>query len=111
MMDDQETRNLIFGGVIAFVMLVLLVLLLNGTGLIWNRVASPYAEETRKLTYDESRQFQQGTNRDLARYCREWREATGAGKSAVADLIRTTADTYQGALTPANQACLSEIGQ
>lgn len=78
-------------------------------GLVTHRPMAKYAEETRAQVYDTSRQFQQGTNRDLARYCREYAAAEGPAKRAVAELIRSTLDTYQGELTPANSACVAEI--
>ena len=78
-------------------------------GKLIGREARKFDAETSAQVYDNSRQYQQGINRDLARYCREWRGADGAAKLAVAELIRTTADTYEGELTPANQTCLMEI--
>lgn len=87
----------------------LFLLPLFAAGKVANREAQKFDAETSAQVYDNSRQYQQGVNRDLARYCREYREAEGAGREAVAELIRTTADTYQGPLTPANQTCLEEI--
>lgn len=74
------------------------------------REVQKFDAETSAQVYDNSRAYQQGINRDIARYCREWRDAADGGKRAVADLIASTADTYQGELTPANQSCLNEIG-
>jgi hypothetical protein len=79
-------------------------------GLVTQRPMAKYAEETRAQVYDTSRQFQQGVNRDVARYCRQWHEADGAGKKAVADLIASTLSTYQGQLTAANQQCAADTG-
>lgn len=79
--------------------------------LITGRPMAKYGEETRKEVYDTSRQYQQGTNRDIARYCEQMRTAdTVAGKKAVAALIRTTLSTYDGPLSPDAQACASEAG-
>lgn len=78
-------------------------------GRLIDRQAKKFDAETSAQVYDSSRQYQQGTNRDLARYCRQWRDADGAGKVAVAELIRSTHDTYQGPLTPENERCLQEI--
>jgi hypothetical protein len=74
------------------------------------REVQKFDAETSAQVYDNSRQYQQGTNRDLARYCREWREAQEGGKKAVASLIASTLDTYQGPLTPENEKCKMEIG-
>ena len=100
---------------IASVIGIIGALLLVGTatswfGLVTQRPMAKYAEETRAQVYDTSRQFQQGVNRDIARYCREWASAEGAAKRAVADLIANTLSTYQGELTPANQQCAVEAG-
>ena len=107
----DKARNYILGGFIGLIVLIALGFLLSGLGLLWDRPAAKYAEETRHQTYDNSREYQQGTQLDLLRYCRQYAEAPPASKKAVADLIRDTAATYGGPLTPANQACISEIGQ
>lgn len=79
---------------------------------LWSgRPMAKYAEETRKEVYDTSRQYQQGTNRDVARYCEQMRTAdTTAGRKAVAALIRSNLSTYDGPLTPENEACAREAG-
>lgn len=85
------------------------VLPLFGAGKIVDRQVQKFDAETSAQVYDSSRQYQQGINRDVARYCQQWHEAEGAGKKALADLIRSTTDTYQGPLTDSNQRCISEI--
>lgn len=89
----------------------LLVVGLSWLGLFAGRPMQKYAVETDKQVYDTSRQYQQGTQLDLSRYCAQYHGAEGSAKRAIADLIRDTAATYSGPLTPNNQACLSEIGQ
>lgn len=74
------------------------------------REVQKFDAETSAQVYDNSRQFQQGTNRDIARYCRDYRSTEGAAQKAVADLIASTLDTYQGPLTPENEKCKMEIG-
>lgn len=88
-----------------------LILPLFVGGKVIGREAQKFDAETAAQVYDNSRQYQQGTNRDIARYCRDWQVAEGPAKRAVADLIRSTLDTYQGELTPANAACVSQIGE
>lgn len=78
-------------------------------GKIVGRQAAKFDAETSAQVYDTSRQYQQGINRDVARYCREYRAADERAQHAVRDLILSTLDTYQGALTAANQSCLQEI--
>lgn len=81
-------------------------------GMVVNRIATKYQTETSKQAYDTSRQYQQGTQLDISRYCRQMAEApNAAAKQAVAGLIRDTAATYTGPLTPNNQACLASIGE
>lgn len=74
------------------------------------RQVQKFDAETSAQVYDSSRQYQQGINRDVARYCREWKTAPEGGKQAVAELIASTLDTYQGPLTPSNENCKMDIG-
>lgn len=87
-----------------FLLLPLLV-----SGKLVGREARKFDAETSAQVYDNSRQFQQGVNRDIARYCRDWATAEGPARKAVADLILTTRDTYQGDLTPSNASCIAQI--
>lgn len=96
-------------GALALGLLLLLGVATGWFGLVVDRPMQKYQEETRKEVYDTSRQFQQGTNRDLARYCEQMRDAKEvSAKKAVAALIRSTASTYDGPLSDDNTACLSE---
>jgi hypothetical protein len=96
-------------GVALIAVFYFLILPLFVGGKLVGREAKKFDAETSAQVYDNSRQYQQGTNRDIARYCRDWQAAEGAARTAVADLILTTRDTYQGELTPANQACIAKI--
>ena len=101
----EELALWIVGAVIA----IALIYILAATSLVFDRHAQPYAEQTRKLTYDTSRQYQQDTNRDVAQYCEQMRTATSpSARKAVVALIRTTTDTIDGDLSADNQACLTE---
>lgn len=73
------------------------------------RQSQKFDAETSAQVYDNSRQYRQGINRDLARYCRQLAEAPPQSRKAIADLIRTTADTYEGTLTDSNTSCLSSL--
>lgn len=96
-------------GALALFLLIMLGLGTSWFGLVTSRPMQKYREETRAQVYDTSRQFQQGTNRDLARYCEQMRGAdTPSAKKAVAALIRSTASTYDGPLSPDNVDCLNE---
>ena len=96
-------------GIFSAIALFLLVFtLLGGFGRIIGREFKKYDAETNAQVYDTSRQFQQGINRDLARYCREWKTAEGAAKSAVATLIQDTASTFQGKLSETNSECVKD---
>lgn len=79
-------------------------------GKVIDRAAKKYDTETSKQAYDTSRQYQQGTQLDLARYCAQYEAASGAGKAAMAGLIRDTRATYSGPVSDNVGHCLSEIG-
>lgn len=108
-MEKNEFKGLllcVLGAVVFFALL--------GWGLGWfdqvtQRPMSKYNEETRKEVYDTSRQYEQGTNRDIARYCEQMRDTTRppSSRKAVAALIRTTNSTFDGHLTQDNTDCVS----
>jgi len=104
-----SVKWLAFGVALLAVFYFLILPLFIG-GKFVGREAEKFDAETVAQVYDNSRQFQQGTNRDIARYCRDWQAAEGPARTAVADLIRSTLDTYEGELTPTNQACAAQIG-
>src|SRR5437868_154674 len=111
-MDDEISLKKIAGiAALVFIGLLLLGWATSWFGLVTQRPMAKYQEETRKEVYDTSRQFQQGTNRDVARYCEQMRTAdTPAAKKAVAALIRSTLSTYDGPLSDDNRSCASEAG-
>jgi predicted outer membrane protein len=109
MTDDIPVTRIIGWGLAVLVALLLLGWATSWFGLVTQRPMAKYAEETRKEVYDTSRQYQQGTNRDVARYCEQMRDApTASGKKAVAALIRSTISTYDGPLSDDNKDCVSE---
>jgi hypothetical protein len=98
-------------GLIALIGVLGLGLATSWFGLVTQRPIAKYSEETRTQVYDTSRQYQQGTNRDVARYCEQMRNApTSAAKKAVSALIRSTLSTYDGPLSTDNKDCASEAG-
>lgn len=79
-----------------------------GLGVLWlNRRTAPYAEETRKITHDTSRAYQQGTQLNIAQWCREMRTKPEHAP-ALAAMIREAAATYTGPLSADNQTCINE---
>lgn len=96
----------------AFVTLVLLIVFgygLTWLGLLGDRPVKEYQAETDKRVYDNSRSYQQGTNLDIARYCMQMKTATEpSAKRAVAQLILTTAATYEGPLSPDAESCIDD---
>ena len=105
-------ENAKFGlpAVALFLVLVVASLALNWFGLFASRPMQKYSEETRAQVYDTSRQYQQGTNRDVARYCYQMSTAPNdSSKQAVAGLIRSTLSTYSGPLSDENEACAVSI--
>lgn len=93
----------------------LLALALIG-GLTWfglgmNRVTTPFAEETSRLTESNSRRRVDGVNAGLAALCLNMRrEADPNSKRAFASMILTDASSFQrqDLITPDNQACIAE---
>jgi hypothetical protein len=83
---------------------------LFAAGKVVNREAQKFDAETAAQVADNSRQYQQGINRDIARYCRDLATTEGPARKAIEDLIATTLDTYEGELSPANQRCTAQIG-
>lgn len=104
----MKTTVGVLGGLGALALLLVLGLATSWFGLVVDRPMQKYQEETRKEVYDTSRQYQQGTNRDVARYCEQMREAQGSSKKAVAALIRSVTSTYDGPLSQDNEDCLTE---
>ena len=96
---------------LAMAVLRLFILPLFVADRVANREFQKFDAETSAQVYDHSRQYRQGVNRDIARYCREMAEAPEGSRKAVADLIRSTLDTYEGELTQANQSCVAELGE
>ncbi len=104
---ELKAGCLVFGG--AIVGLTLLGWALGWFGLITGRPMAKYSEETRKQVYDTSRQYEQGTNRDILLHCRSMRTATtAAGRKAEAGYIRGIDTTFDGTLNSEAQACVSE---
>jgi hypothetical protein len=103
-----------FGGPVAIIVVLLMLVWAVGYSLTWlgrigERPLTRYDEETRAQTYDTSRQYNQGTNRDIARYCEKMRTTEEpSAKKAVAALIRSTASTFNGTLTDDNIDCVNE---
>jgi hypothetical protein len=92
-----------------FPLALLLVTAVVWFSLVAERPMAKYAEQTRKEVYDTSRQFEQGVNRDVARYCETMRSTKEQGsKQAIAALIRSEVSTYDGQLSPDNGDCVAE---
>ena len=84
---------------------------LFAAGKVVDRQAQIYDTETSAQTYEQSRTYQQATQLDLSRYCLQYHTSTGGAKTAVADLIRSTAATYKGPRSPSIDACINEVGE
>lgn len=104
----------VVGGMAVMALLIFLawvfLLPLFAAGKVVNREAQKFDAETSAQVYDNNRQYQQGVNRDIARYCRELATTEGPAREALEDLIATTLDTYEGTLSPSNQRCTAQIG-
>ena len=103
---DSEGKTMIFVGFI----IILVIGALSVVGLVWNRHAAPYAEETRRQTYETSRSYNQGMAVDLDDLCRQWRtNADPVTKAGLADTIRLRSARYTGELPSHVQACVEEV--
>lgn len=110
-MNDDEAKGLFFGGLI-LVILVVIGVLGSVSGLFFNRWASPYQEETRRITYGQSLTYQQGAQRDFENLCLQYAQATD---DASRDIIRSTTlrrkQDYVGPpLGDDVQACFARMG-
>lgn len=109
MSNKTSGFNLILLGILILGLFFAVFFLLEWAGLINDRHVQKYQEETRAQTYDTSRQYNQGMNRDIARYCEQMRGASNdSAKKAVAALIRSNVSTFDGNLTDDNKDCVSE---
>jgi hypothetical protein len=108
--EDIEPKHILLGVVVLIALALFIFTMLGGFGRIIGREFQKFDAETSAQIYDNSRQFQQGTNRDIARYCRDWKDAPHSGQQAISDLIASTIDMYQGPLTPSNEKCKMELG-
>lgn len=74
-----------------------------------DRTEQKFDENTKVEVYDSSRTYTKGTNKDLARYCYDFKtQDTDASRKAMAALIRSTAATYDGPLSQENKDCIAE---
>lgn len=69
-----------------------LIFLLTVGGLIFNRWASPFKEETRRVTYQESVTAQTACRQTFFKLYREWSRAEGAHKRALELSAQAEAD-------------------
>lgn len=107
--DSISTGKMLLGIFATIAVVVFVGWLLGWISLASDRPMSRYREETRAQTYDTSRQYVQGTNRDIARYCEQMRDAKeDSAKKAVAALIRSEVSSYNGELYDDNKDCVSE---
>lgn len=95
----------------AIVAIVLFVYALSFSGLAFQRLTQPYAEETRRRTYENSAAHQEGVEQQIAAYCLNMRTAKAPGdKKAFASFITSEASTFngEGSLSPETQKCIAE---
>jgi hypothetical protein len=95
----------------AAVGVLLLVLALSVAGLFWDRHAQPYAEETRRITYEQSQTHVDAVSIDLTDLCRQYRTATDQdAKDGFAETIRLHAEHANINSLPAKtQECVNAL--
>ena len=93
----------VFTGSIRFILLVLVILgALTAGFLLINRQASPFREETSRLTTQQSTRFVQGNIGELRRLIREHGEAAPEHRSAIRQLILTAYDQADASTLPSD---------
>lgn len=98
-----------FAGLLAFAALLGVGVATSWFGLVTERPMRQYAEDTRRLTFEQSRAHQSGTNSAIADYCMNMRLATDpTQKIALARWIVNEAGTFAGPLTPDATACVAD---
>lgn len=109
-MEDDSLKTAILTGFVGLVLIVALLFLLNGLGLLWGRQAAPYAEETRRQTFEQSATYQQGMALDLDALCRERKTTADAGgKAVLAETIRLRSARFKGELPSHIKECVNEV--
>lgn len=95
----------------AIVGAILLILGLTALGLLADRHVQPYAEETRRLTYENSQTHTDAVAIDLTDLCRQYRGATDQDtKSGLAETIRLHAEhANTGELPAKTQECVNAL--
>jgi len=84
--------------------------LLGFSGLIFGRAAAPFAEETRRITYQESVTAQTACRGNLSRLYVEWSKAAPAHKTALEAMARDESIRYRcKELAPAVSAWVATL--
>lgn len=99
------------------VLLVLFFVMLLGVGMGWwslwfQRVAMPYQEQTRRLTYQQSATHQEGSNTNFQDLCLQWSRAPDSlTRDMIAVVIRQRRSVYMGPpLSDDVMACFARVG-
>jgi hypothetical protein len=79
-------------------------------GMVWDRHAQPYQEETRRLTYEQSQTHTDAVAIDLSDLCRQYRTASDEDvKNGLAETIRLHAEHAHGQLPAKTEECVNEL--
>lgn len=107
----MNTARLILLTVLGIIAAFLAFTTLGLFGLSWDRFARGYVEETRTQTYENSRAYIQGTAKDVADICRQWRsEEDEIIKKAIAETLVARLDRFDIDRLPSFQRqCATEI--
>ena len=106
----MKTVLAVFGGLAAFIAIIVLGYALTTGDMIFERHAAPYREETRRETFQNSVSMAQGTAIDLDNLCQQWKsEKDPAAKTGLADTIRLRSSLYEIDNLPSQvAACVRE---
>lgn len=75
----------------ATIAVIVVILLISAVGLLWNRVASPFQEETRRITYQESVTAQAACRKNLNDLYKSWMSAGDGHKGAIEAMAKDEA--------------------
>jgi hypothetical protein len=95
-------------GIVLFLLLV--VFLIDISGLAWQSFIGPKRENVRREIFEETKSYNEGKEQDLIRYRLQYMKAEGKEKEAIGSTIRMMfADYDENKLSPELRDFLKEI--
>jgi hypothetical protein len=108
-MSVRETGAAISAGFLIWAAVIVVILVTSGIFLFFGRPFAKYSAETDRQVYQQSIQYQEGMQQDLARYCYEMKTKPDSA-TALKGMIREKAQVYHGPVSSDLQSCFNEAG-